>query len=45
MLRILYFSAVITLVGASAVAASGIEGRDRHHNTGAGLVLLTSLQR
>jgi hypothetical protein len=45
MFRIVYLIAVVTLLGGSAVMAAGIEDRGGRLPSGAGLVLLTSLQR
>jgi hypothetical protein len=45
MLRIAYALTVLSLIGASAVAGTDIENRTGRIGPGAGLVLLSSLQR
>lgn len=45
MLRALYMLSVVTLIGASAAAATGIDDRSSRVSAGAGFVLLTVLQR
>ncbi len=45
MVRTVYFIAVFSLLGASAVTASGIADNQCRLNGGAGFVLLTYLQR
>jgi len=45
MVRVLYTILVISLLGASAVMASGIDDRQCKLKGGAGFVLMTSLRR
>ena len=45
MVRVLYTIVVVSLLGASAVMASGIDDRQYKHKGGAGFVLMTSLRR
>lgn len=45
MLRAAYVLAVVGLLGGSAVMAAGIEDRGARLPSGAGIVLLASLQR
>lgn len=45
MVRVFYIVAIVTLLGASAVTAAGMEDRGGRLPSGVGLVLLTSLQR
>ena len=45
MVRVLYTITVVSLLGASAVMASGIEDRQCKLKGGAGFVLMTSLRR
>ncbi len=45
MFRVLYTVTVISLLGASAVMASGMEERQSKLKGGAGFVLMTGLQR
>ena len=45
MVRVLYTITVLSLLGASAVMASGIDDRQCKLKGGAGFVLMTSLRR
>ena len=45
MFRVLYTISLVSLLGASAVMASGIEDRQCKLKGGAGFVLMTSLRR
>ena len=45
MFRVLYTLIVVSLLGASAVMASGIDDRQCKFKGGAGFVLMTSLRR
>lgn len=45
MVRVLYTILVVSLLGASAVMASGIDDRQCKLKGGAGFVLMTSLRR
>ena len=45
MVRVLYIITVLSLLGASAVMASGIDDRQCKLKSGAGFVLMTSLRR
>jgi len=45
MFRVVYTIMIVSLLGASAVTASGIDERPEKRMGGAGLVLMTSLRR
>jgi hypothetical protein len=45
MVRVLYIITVISLLGASAVMAAGIDDRQGKLKSGAGFVLMTGLRR
>ena len=44
MVRVVYTIVVVSLLGASAVIASGIGDRHHKHKSGAGIVLMTTLR-
>ena len=45
MARVLYIITVLSLLGASAVMASGIDDRGNKLKSGAGFVLMTNMRR